>query len=164
MDTKPPCPSKTPRVYSNSCLLSWWCHPTISFSVVPFSCLQSFPASGLFPMSQLLASGGQSVRASASVQFSSVVSNSLWPHGLQHSRPPCPSPIPGACSNSCPSCWGCHATISSSVVIFYCSLFVPRDKRWGFRGQELGLPPGITRSSTVFPTLTHTIKAIMNKI
>ena len=50
---RPPCPSPTPGVYSNSCPLSQWCHPTISSSVVPFSfCLQSFPASGSFPMSQ----------------------------------------------------------------------------------------------------------------
>ena len=55
----------------------------------------------------------------SSVQFSrSVVSNSLQPHGLQHARPPCPSPTPGACSNSCPSRWWCHPTISSSVVPF----------------------------------------------
>ena len=57
----------TPRACSNSCPLSRWCHPTISSSVVPFSsCLQSFPASGSFPMSQLFASGGQSIGASAS--------------------------------------------------------------------------------------------------
>ena len=55
-----PCPSPTPRVYSNSCPLSRWCHPTISSSVVPFSsCPQSFPASGSFPMSQLFTWGGQ---------------------------------------------------------------------------------------------------------
>ena len=54
-----------------------------------------------------------------SVQFSrSVVSNSLWPHGLQHTRPPCPSPTPRTCSNSCPSSWWCHPTISSSVIPF----------------------------------------------
>ena len=64
---RPPCPSPTPRVYSNSCSLSQWCHPTISSSVVPFSShLQSLPASGSFPMSQLLASGGQSNGVSAS--------------------------------------------------------------------------------------------------
>ena len=57
---RPPCPSPTPRVYSNSCPLSQWCHPTISSTVVPFSCLQSFPASGSFQMSQLFASGGKS--------------------------------------------------------------------------------------------------------
>ena len=54
---RPPCPSPTPGVYPNSGLLSWWCHATISFSVVPFSsCLQSFPTSGSFQMSQLFAS------------------------------------------------------------------------------------------------------------
>ena len=53
--TRLPCPSPTPGVYSNSCSLSWWCHPTISSSVVPFSsCPQSFPVSGSFPMSQVL--------------------------------------------------------------------------------------------------------------
>ena len=68
--TRPPYPSPTPEVYSNSCPLSWWCHPTVSFSVVPFSSLlQSFPASGSFPVSQFFTSGGQSigVPASASV-------------------------------------------------------------------------------------------------
>ena len=54
-----------------------------------------------------------------SVQFSrSVVSNSLWPHGLQHTGLPCPSPTPGDCSNSCLSSWWCHPTISSSVIPF----------------------------------------------
>ena len=61
-----PCPSPTPGAYSNSCPSSWWWHPTISSSVVPFSsCLQSCPASGSFPMSQFFASGGQSIRVSA---------------------------------------------------------------------------------------------------
>ena len=60
--TRPPCPSPTPRVYSNPCPLSQWCHPTISSSVVPFSShLQSFPASESFPMSQFFSSGGQSI-------------------------------------------------------------------------------------------------------
>ena len=62
-----PCPSPTPRVYSNSCLLSRWCHPTISSSVFPLSsCLQFFPAAGSFLISWLLASRGQSIGASAS--------------------------------------------------------------------------------------------------
>ena len=62
------CPSLSPGACSNSCPLSWWCCPTISSSAVPFSsCLQSFPASGSFPMSQFLASGGQSIGASVSV-------------------------------------------------------------------------------------------------
>ena len=64
---RPPCPSSTPRAYSNSCPLSRWCHPTISSSVVPFSSqLQSFPASVSFPMSQFFSSGGQSIGVSAS--------------------------------------------------------------------------------------------------
>ena len=62
-----PYPSPTPRVYSNSCPSSWWCHPAISSSVIPFSsCPQSLPASGSFPMSQLFAWGGQSIGVSAS--------------------------------------------------------------------------------------------------
>ena len=62
-----PCPSPTPRVYSNSCPSSWWCQPTISSSVVPFSsCLQYFSASGSSQMSQFFASGGQTIGVSAS--------------------------------------------------------------------------------------------------
>ena len=61
-----PCPSPTPGPYSNSCPLSQWCHPTISSSVVPFSCLQSFPASRHFPVSQFFTSSGQIIGASAS--------------------------------------------------------------------------------------------------
>ena len=64
---RPPYPSPTARVYPNLCPLSWWCHPTISSSVVPFSsCPQSFPASGSFQMSQLFTSDGQSIGVSAS--------------------------------------------------------------------------------------------------
>ena len=62
-----PCPSPNPRACSNSCPLSWWCHPTISSFVVSFSfCLQSLPASGSFQMSQFFASGGQRIGVSAS--------------------------------------------------------------------------------------------------
>ena len=65
--TRPPCPSPTAGVHPNPCLLNRCCHPTISSSVVPFySCTQSFPASGSFQMSQLFASGGQSIAVSAS--------------------------------------------------------------------------------------------------
>ena len=64
--SRPPCPSPTPGVSSKSCPLSRWCHPTISSSVVPFSsCLQSFPATGSFQMSQFFTPGGQSIRVSA---------------------------------------------------------------------------------------------------
>ena len=66
----PPCLSPTPRVHSNSCPSSWWCHPAISSSIVPFSsCPQSLPASGSFPVSQLFAWGGQSIGDSALVSF-----------------------------------------------------------------------------------------------
>ena len=65
--TRPPCPSPTPGVYSNSRPLSWWCHLTTSSSIVPFSHLQSFPASRSFQMSQLFTSGGQSIGVSASI-------------------------------------------------------------------------------------------------
>ena len=64
---RPPCPSQTPRVYSNSCPSIPCCHPAISSSVIPFSsCPQSLPVSGSFPMSQLFSSGGQSIGVSAS--------------------------------------------------------------------------------------------------
>ena len=73
---RPPCPSPTPRVHPNPCQSSWWCHPTISSSVVPFSsCPQSFPVSGSFPMSQLFASGGQSIGVSASTSASVLPMN-----------------------------------------------------------------------------------------
>ena len=63
---RPPCPSPTPGAHPDPCPLSWWCHPTTSSSVIPFSfCFQSFPASGSFAMSQLFAWGGQSIGVSA---------------------------------------------------------------------------------------------------
>ena len=78
-----PCPSPTPGAYSNSCLLSWWCHPTISSSVGPFSsCLQSFPASGSFQMSQFFASGGQRIRVSASASVLQMNIHDWFPLGL----------------------------------------------------------------------------------
>ena len=79
---RPPFPSPTPRVNSNSCPLSWWCHPTISSSVIPFSfCLQSFPASGSFQMSQLFASGGQSIGVSTSESVLPMNSQDWFPLG-----------------------------------------------------------------------------------
>ena len=77
---RPPCPSPTPGVYSNSCPSSQWCHPAISFSVIPFSsCPQSLPASGSFPMSQLFSWSGQSTGVSASA--------SVLPMNTQHWSP-----------------------------------------------------------------------------
>ena len=79
---RPPCPSPTPRVYSNSCPLSRWCHPTISSFVIPFSSrLQSFPASGSFQMSQFFASGGQSIGVSASASVLLVNIQDWFPLG-----------------------------------------------------------------------------------
>ena len=81
-DTRPPCPSLTPRAYSHSCPLSRWCHPTVSSSVVPFSsCPQSFPASGSFQMSQLFASGGQSIGISASASVLPMNIHDWFPLG-----------------------------------------------------------------------------------
>ena len=77
-----PCPSPTPRAYSNSCPSNQWCHPAISSSVVPFSsCLQSFPVSGSFPMSQFFASGGQSIGASASASVLPMNIQDWYPLG-----------------------------------------------------------------------------------
>ena len=78
-----PCPSLSPGARSNSCPLSRWCHPTLSSSVVPFSsCLQSFPASGSFPMSWLFASGGRSTETSASTSILIMNIQDLFPLGL----------------------------------------------------------------------------------
>ena len=77
-----PCPSPSSRACSNSCPSSRWCHPTISSSVVPFSsCLLSFPASGLFPVSQLFASGGQSIGVSASTSVLPMNIQNWFPLG-----------------------------------------------------------------------------------
>ena len=80
--TRPPCPSPTPGVYPNSCPLSQWCHPTISSSVLPFSfCPQSSPASGSFQMSQIFASGGQSIRVSPSISVLPMNTQDWFPLG-----------------------------------------------------------------------------------
>ena len=69
------------EVYSDSCPLTWWCHPTISSSVIPFSCFQSFPASGSFQMSQLFTSGGQSIGVSASASVLPMNNQDWFPLG-----------------------------------------------------------------------------------
>ena len=76
---RPPCPSPTPGVHSDSRPLSQWCHPAISSSVIPFSCPQSLPASESVPMSQLLAWGGQSTGVSASASFLPKKSQGWYP-------------------------------------------------------------------------------------
>ena len=78
-----PCPSPAPAACSNSCPSSWWCHSTISSSIIPFSsCLQSFPASGSFPVSQFFASCGQSIGASASASILPMNIQDWFPLGL----------------------------------------------------------------------------------
>ena len=124
-----PCPLPTARTCSNSCPSSQWCHPTISSSVIPFSCLQSFPGSGSFPMSQFFASGGQTIGVWLSSNQStlghlfslSVMFNSLWPQGLQHARFLCLLLSPRVCSSSCPLNWWCCL---SNHVIFCCPLLL----------------------------------------
>ena len=95
--TRSPCPSPIPRVYPNSCPSSRWYHPAISSSVIPFSsCPQSFPTSGSFLMSQLFASGGQSIGASASASVLPMNSQSWFPLGspccLRDSQESSPAP------------------------------------------------------------------------
>ena len=86
-----PCPSLSPRAYSNPCPLSRWCHSTISSSVIPFSsCPQSFPSSGSFPVSLLFTSGGQSTGASASPSVLPVNIQGWFPLGLTVWSPCCP--------------------------------------------------------------------------
>ena len=79
---RPRCPSLSPAVCPDSCPLSRWCHPTVSSSVIPFSCLQSFPASGSFSMNQLFTSGGQSIGASASASVLPMNIQYWFPLGL----------------------------------------------------------------------------------
>ena len=79
---RPPCPSPTPGFFSDSCPLSQWCHPTISFCIIPFSsCLQSFPASGYIPIGQVFASGGQNIGVSASASVLSMNIQDWFPLG-----------------------------------------------------------------------------------
>ena len=90
----------------------------------------------------------------SSVQFSfSVVSDSLWPHGLQHARLPCPSPTPGDSSNSCPSSQWCHLTISSSVVPFSCLRSFPASRSFpmSLLFVSAGQITGVSASTSVLP-------------
>ena len=82
-----PCPSSSPGACSDSCPLSRWCHPTISSSVTPFSCPQSFPASGSFPVSQLFTTGGQSIGASALASVLPVNIQRWFPLGMTPCSP-----------------------------------------------------------------------------
>ena len=110
--TRLPCPSPVPGVYSDSCPLCQWCHPTISSSVVPFSsCVQSCPASVSFPMSQFFTSGGQSIGASASAPVLPMNIQDWFPLVLTES--PCSS---GDSQESSPTSQ--FKSINSSVLSF----------------------------------------------
>ena len=128
---RPPCPSPTPRACSNSCPSCWWCHPTISSSVVPFSSSrQSCPASGFFPMSQFFTSGGRSIGVSAS--------GSVFPVSIQDwflldwlVWSPC---SPRDCQESSPTPQ--FKSINSLVLIF---LYSPTLTLYRTTGKTIGL-------------------------
>ena len=132
---RPPCPSPTPGVYPNSPPLSQWCHPTISSSVIPFSsCLQSFPASGSFPMSQLFVSGGQSVGVSASA--------SVLPMNTQDWSP-C-SPRDSQESSPTPKLKSINSSVLSFLYSLTLTLYMTTGKtisltRWTFVGKVMSL-------------------------
>ena len=126
---RPPCPSPTPRVYPNSCSLSRWCHPTISSSVVPFSCCpQSFPESGSFQMSQLFPSGGQSIGVSASasvlpmnIQDWSLLGWTGWISQQSKGLSRGPGTIPTDTMGR--PCYNCHCNLVSMLqTVFYKAL------------------------------------------
>ena len=128
---RPPCLSPTPRVHPISCPLSRWCHPTISSSVVPFSsCLQSFPASGSFPMSQFFASGGQSVGVSASTSVLPMNTQDRSPLGWTGCMD-----LP-AVQGTLKSLLQHHMACNSEAR--------PRDGKTEFRAQALLLPSYLT--------------------
>ena len=116
-----PCPLPTPRVYSNSCPLSQWCHPTISSSVVPFSsCLQPSPASGSFQMNQFFTSGGQNIGVSASASVLPMNTQDWSPLGwtgwislqARNSQESSPTPQFKSISSSAPSFLYCPTLTS----------------------------------------------------
>ena len=109
------CPSPSPRVCSNSCPLSHWYHPSISSSVIPFSCLQSSPASGSFPMSQIFEPGGQNVGASALTSVLPVNIQDWFPLGLTGFISLQPKGLSRVFSNT-----KCKSTNSWALSLFYC--------------------------------------------
>ena len=122
---RPPCPSSTPGVYSNSCPLSWWCYSTISFSVVSFSsCLQSLPASGSFPMSQFFASGGQSIGVSAST--------SVLPMNIQDW-------FPLVWISWISLQYNGHSRVFSNITVQKHQFFSTQLSLWSYSGNGLGL-------------------------
>ena len=118
--TRSPCPLPTPRVHPNPCLLSRWCHPTTSSSVVPFSsCPQSFPAWGSFQMSQLFRSGGQSIGVSASASVLPFLICSKIKIIKSTSQNCCKIEMSSYMSK-CPSQWPAHSKHNINVFCHYC--------------------------------------------
>ena len=115
--------SPPPRACSNSCLLSWWCHPTISSSVdLFFPCLLSFPASGSFPMSWLFASGSQSTGASASASVLPMNIQGWFPLGLTGLNFWSPRDSQG--SSPAPQFESINSLVLSLLPFFWCSAFL----------------------------------------
>ena len=154
----PTCPPLSPRVCSNSCPLSWWCHLTITFFSAPFSfCLQSFPASGSFPMSQLFPSCGQNIGASASVLPMNIQgwfpfgliglivlstglsrvfsSTTFWKHWFFSTQPLFENIPQSLCSSVLKSWAGKHKTSCSNTCCLY--EFHRIQGCWKRKGQEI---------------------------
>ena len=161
--TRPPCPLPTPRVYSNSCSLSWWCHPTISSSVIAFSsCLQSFPASGSFQMSQLFSQVAKVLEFqfnnSHSNEHSELISFRMdWLDLLA---------VQGALKSLLQ-----HHSLKASI--FWCSalfivqlshLYMTTGKIRSLTRQEKTLHMDITRWSTVKSDWLYSLQAKMEKL
>ena len=139
--TRPSCPSPNSRAYSNSCPSSRWCHPTISSCVIPFSsCLQFFPASGSFPMSQFWASGGQSIWVSASASVLPMNMQCWFPLGWT-----------GWTSLQSKGLWVFSNTTVQKHQFF--SMFKNKiPSRWSRRPRTAGLQQSLSLIPTTFPT------------
>ena len=125
---RPPCPSPTPRAYSNSCPLSQWCNPTISSSVDPFSShLQSLPASGSFPVSQFFTSGGLSIGVSASASVLPMNTQEWSPLG-----------------------WTGWISLQSKDLAFFGAQPCWRSKLWVWRTRNLDRKPIMVHKATLF--------------
>ena len=130
--TRSPCPSPAPKVYSNSCSSSRWCHPTISSSVVPFSsCPQSLPASGSFPMSQLFISGGQSTGVSASASVLPMNTYSALTRNERNTRASSLSLSPHHVSTQSDR-WGClrFRKWAKNWICWHCGLTFQPPELW----------------------------------
>ena len=158
-------PSRAAEVWPDMCSLAiLWINEWVSRQKVTWMLHYYFISNALFPKvldhKEIWRSGRKTAFSIfSSVQIShSIVYNSLWPHGLQHTRPPCPSPTPGAHSNSCPLNQWCHPTISSSVIPFSscpqsfpASGSFPMSQFFASCGQSIG----VSASASVLPMNTQ---------